>query len=127
MEYSQLLPMFLLGLFGTGHCVGMCGPLVVAATGATGAISPQLMYHTGRITTYTAIGAIMGLAGYGLIALGGKEPGVALKIVTQVQIVISLIAAGLLLLFGLIRLNIVTEPRIMSLAEIGRASCRERV
>ncbi|WP_413815108.1 sulfite exporter TauE/SafE family protein, partial [Desulfosarcina sp.] len=26
----DMIALFMLGLLGTGHCIGMCGPLVVA-------------------------------------------------------------------------------------------------
>lgn len=60
-------------LGGFGHCIGMCGPLVAssallgAATGdersASSRILPQLLYNSGRLTTYGIVGAVMGLAG----------------------------------------------------------------
>jgi sulfite exporter TauE/SafE len=63
-------------LSGFGHCVGMCGPLVAtytlqnggdrmeaAATAARRHLGAHLAYNAGRITTYTAVGAVMGLAG----------------------------------------------------------------
>ena len=34
VEEFDIISMFLLGLFGTGHCIGMCGPLVLAIPGA---------------------------------------------------------------------------------------------
>ncbi len=64
---------FALGLLGAGHCVGMCGPLVLAMPAAGGRLSPQLRYHLGRITTYTVIGAALGGLGAGLTGLVGGE------------------------------------------------------
>ena len=71
------LSLFLAGLAGSlVHCVGMCGPFVLTqviadadSSGrgdygewrrlAGGALAP---YHLGRLTTYTALGAIAGAA-----------------------------------------------------------------
>ncbi|WP_083456754.1 sulfite exporter TauE/SafE family protein [Desulfosarcina cetonica] len=39
MDFAAL---FMLGLLGTGHCIGMCGPLVVALPGQTGRLSAHL-------------------------------------------------------------------------------------
>ena len=51
---------------GFGHCIGMCGPIVVSlslAQGKRGIMAPHLLYHAGRITTYTFLGGIVGLTG----------------------------------------------------------------
>jgi len=51
---------------GFGHCIGMCGPIVVSLSlnlkGKT-LLLPHLLYNTGRIITYTVLGAIMGATG----------------------------------------------------------------
>ncbi|MEZ5504389.1 MAG: sulfite exporter TauE/SafE family protein, partial [Halioglobus sp.] len=54
---------FLLGLSGAGHCLGMCGG-IAAALNLGGPRSPAitLSYHTGRIASYTLLGALLGLA-----------------------------------------------------------------
>jgi uncharacterized protein len=95
---------FALGLLGAGHCVGMCGPLVLAMPAAEGKLSPQLLYHLGRITTYAAIGAALGALGAGLTGLAGGDE--ALVAVARVQAVLSILAAVFLLAFGLSRLGI---------------------
>jgi sulfite exporter TauE/SafE len=52
----------IMGLLGSLHCVGMCGPLMLALPEQTarpsGFISSQLIYHSGRITTYMILGVI---------------------------------------------------------------------
>jgi len=51
---------------GFGHCVGMCGPIVVSLSLALekrGIAAPHLLYHAGRISTYTLLGGIVGLTG----------------------------------------------------------------
>ena len=59
-------------LGGLGHCSGMCGPIVAALSvgglnrkeGKRSAeILPHILYNTGRVTTYTALGAMVGGAG----------------------------------------------------------------
>jgi uncharacterized protein len=96
---------FLLGLFGSGHCVGMCGPLVLAMPAAGGKVGPQLLYHGGRITTYAAIGAALGAVGAGLSLLAGGGEA-ALQQVARIQAGFSVVAALFLLGFGLTRLGI---------------------
>ncbi len=51
---------------GIGHCVGMCGPLVAAFSfnrAESGGIRPHLLYHLGRITTYSMAGGVAGFTG----------------------------------------------------------------
>ncbi|MFY0598520.1 MAG: sulfite exporter TauE/SafE family protein [Cyclobacteriaceae bacterium] len=54
---------FLIGLFGSVHCVGMCGPLMISLTTKSGskALGSFLLYHIGRIAVYAAIGVCFGL------------------------------------------------------------------
>ena len=58
---------FLIGLLGGVHCIGMCGGIVGALTLQTPrrprAWSMHLAYSAGRIASYAAAGAIMGLIG----------------------------------------------------------------
>lgn len=51
---------------GFGHCIGMCGPIVVSMSlnlKGKGVWTPNLLYHTGRITTYGILGGILGVTG----------------------------------------------------------------
>jgi hypothetical protein len=68
---------FLLGLAGSLHCVGMCGPLLLAlpldAAGKRHVMGQMLVYHAGRILTYTAIGLLFGLLGKGLAVAGFQK------------------------------------------------------
>ena len=65
---------FLLGLAGSLHCAGMCGPLALAvpATGAgrPGFLAGRLAYNAGRVLTYILLGAVFGLAGRTLALVG---------------------------------------------------------
>lgn len=67
IEQFSLLSAFLLGFFGSTHCLGMCGG-IVSSFNLTGKHSfiKQLHYHAGRISTYVLLGLIFGLLGQGL-------------------------------------------------------------
>jgi uncharacterized protein len=71
----------LLGLIGSLHCAGMCGPITVALPlnnqSWFARISGGLLYNSGRSVTYALLGAIFGLAGMGL-ALGGLQQWVSI-------------------------------------------------
>lgn len=114
MSHLDLSSMFFLGLLGTGHCLGMCGPLVLAFPALTGRFSSHLFYHLGRSATYCAVGALMGALGAGLSLLARKGGGDPLVWVVRVQVGLSLLAALFLLLFGLSRLGFIREPGWMS-------------
>ena len=66
----------LLGLLGSGHCVAMCGPLILAVgTPAREQPLPARLvrvgsYHAGRVSTYAMLGVVAGAAG-SLMALAG--------------------------------------------------------
>ena len=65
---------FLLGLVGSLHCAGMCGPLALALP-AAGNTTPayllgRLAYNAGRMVTYCLLGIVFGLAGYTFLLAG---------------------------------------------------------
>ena len=52
-----------LGLAGAGHCLGMCGGIAAALSlGGSGSHTVTFAYHAGRISSYTLLGALLGLA-----------------------------------------------------------------
>jgi sulfite exporter TauE/SafE len=63
IDATQASAAFLLGLSGAGHCLGMCGG-IAAALNLGGVRSPAitLAYHSGRIASYTLLGALLGFA-----------------------------------------------------------------
>lgn len=57
---------FILGLASGFHCIGMCGPLVMALPHGGSSqrfINGRLLYNLGRILTYTILGILFGLIG----------------------------------------------------------------
>lgn len=115
-DYPSLAAMFLLGLFGTGHCLGMCGPLVLALPSNHG-VRGHLAYHLGRIFTYTIVGVLISAFGAGLRALAQSEGTDPLATVSRLQVIISIISALLLAAFGLARLGILNEPKMLAFAQ----------
>ena len=65
---------FLIGFFGSVHCVGMCGPLALALP-----LPPDrklggiLLYNLGRILTYSFLGTIFGLIGTSFFLVGWQK------------------------------------------------------
>lgn len=61
---------FLVGLLGSFHCIGMCGPIALALPvhkhNTLKKVWYILMYNFGRIFTYSVLGFLFGLLGKGL-------------------------------------------------------------
>jgi uncharacterized protein len=61
------LAFFITGLtVGFGHCIGMCGPIVVSLSlnlKVKNVLIPQLLYNAGRMITYSFLGGLAGLLG----------------------------------------------------------------
>ncbi|MDJ0721785.1 MAG: sulfite exporter TauE/SafE family protein [Desulfobacterales bacterium] len=110
MHSVNLSSMFLLGFLGTGHCLGMCGPLVFALPGQTGRFRAHLAYHAGRLGTYTLVGLAMGGLGGLMRFLAGRAAADPLTGVAAVQIAFGLLAGVLLAVLGLARLGLIGEP-----------------
>jgi len=72
----DLLAGLIIGLFGSLHCVGMCGPLVLALPltqrDRIDIATKSLVYNLGRIFTYGVLGFLMGFLGWGL-EIGGLQ------------------------------------------------------
>ena len=121
MNTPDLYASFVLGLLATGHCIGMCGPLVIAVPGSFGpGAMPHLLYHAGRIFTYTAVGAFMGSIGYAISKLAGLSGDQYLSFLKAIQVFISLFAAAFLGWLGAARLGIIKEPSWMSFADLSK-------
>jgi len=73
----MILLAFFIGLLGSVHCVGMCGPLMFAVLDQQGTFwstaSQQLLYQFGRIVTYSLLGLVLGLLGAGGIISGWQQ------------------------------------------------------
>ncbi len=69
-----LFQAFLLGLLGSLHCAGMCGPIALALpvkqTSWGTRLASSLLYNSGRILTYSVLGFLLGLLGLGLFLWG---------------------------------------------------------
>lgn len=95
MPDISLAALFLAGLLGGAHCVGMCGGIVAALSFQSGARQPyshHLAYSAGRIASYSAAGALAGLLGSAAFLSDGLRP---------VQMGLYVLAQGVLILLGL--------------------------
>ena len=106
MPDSGFIALFLVGLLGGTHCVGMCGGIVGALSmGVTARWSMHLAYNSGRILSYAAAGAIAGALGAAGLGLEGQVPA---RLILYLLANLMLIALGFYLL-GLTRALAFTE------------------
>jgi uncharacterized protein len=120
MENIDILSMFTLGLLAQGHCLGMCGPLIIAFPGRTGRFMPHIYYHTGRIATYCAAGGIMAAIAESLPQIAAATASDPLIWQLRGKIGFTLIAGMFLLLFGINRIGMLPEPAWMAAATPSR-------
>lgn len=73
----MLISALILGLMGSLHCVGMCGPIAfmlpVDRDSSFKKMVQIFIYHFGRLLAYGSIGLIFGLLGKGLYVFGLQQ------------------------------------------------------
>ncbi len=106
MPDSGFLALFLVGLLGGAHCVGMCGGIVGALSlGAPGRWRLHLAYNIGRIASYAVAGAVVGTLGAASLGFDGQVP---VRLALYLLANLMLVALGLYLL-GVTRALAFTE------------------
>lgn len=101
MPEISYLSVFLVGLLGGVHCVGMCGGIVTALSlsSATNrpAVPTLLAYNFGRVTSYALAGAIVGAIGASTLLLDRFMPAerVLYGLANVMLILLGLYLAGL--------------------------------
>ena len=73
----MLISAFILGLLGSFHCVGMCGPIAfmlpVDRNNTYKKVTQISLYHIGRLLSYSIMGLVFGLIGKGLNLFGFQQ------------------------------------------------------
>jgi sulfite exporter TauE/SafE len=80
---------------GFGHCIGMCGPLVVSLSlnlKDKNLFLTHLLYNCGRIVTYSILGGVMGLTGAFTLVVSH---------ITGIQKTVMILAGILIMVMGL--------------------------
>lgn len=99
----ELPLVFLGGLLGSAHCVGMCGGFAVSiglgSRGLGSNLRRQLVYTAGRIFTYSFFGIVAGYAGLWIAARAG--------VWINIQATLSIVAGVLLISQSLLALGVV--------------------
>lgn len=84
---------FTLGLLGSFHCIGMCGPIALSIPGENRSpgvmLSRGLLYNSGRILTYAFLGFGLGILGMGATIAGYQN-------------ILSIILGALIVIFAIV-------------------------
>lgn len=109
---------FVMGLFGSLHCIGMCGPLALALPMSNrsqgGRLFGGIIYNSGRMFTYTVLGLLLGLAGDFLIS-------------PQLQSSVSIVLGAVLLLYLFLPKSIKHKVSAATPASHGLVKLREQL
>lgn len=92
----ELLTAFTIGLVGSLHCLGMCGPIAIGIPlhrdNWFKKVIGGLLYNSGRIITYGVLGAIFGLLGRGIQLAGLQQwASIGIGIVMIVSVIFPVI------------------------------------
>ena len=102
METLNILTIISIAFLGSfGHCIGMCGGIVLAysnikmdsSDSKSFKVISHLLYSFGRVLTYTILGAVFGMLG-GVITFSNNANGVLLVVAGFVMILAGLSLMG---------------------------------
>jgi sulfite exporter TauE/SafE len=108
----EIVAGFVFGFAGSLHCIGMCGPIILALPVGERSVSQftisRFVYHFGRVLTYALMGIMAGM-------LGGRI------LFPVFQQNLSIVAGGVIILSLIVRrLRGRVTPRIPGLARLGQ-------
>ncbi len=114
----ELPLVFLGGLLGSAHCVGMCGGFAlsigVGARSAAANVSRQLVYSLGRVLTYSFLGVAAAYGGFWLSRRAGT--------LINIQAGLSVVAGAVLVFQGLRSLGLLPRRAFPAISG-GGAPC----
>ncbi len=100
----MLVTAFIIGILGSIHCIGMCGPIALAlplhGNSKWGLVLNRFFYNAGRVITYMVIGSVFGLVGKGFSMAG-------------LQQMISIVAGLLILLMVVLPADITSRIYVL--------------
>ena len=101
-----MLEVFILGLVGSLHCAGMCGPIAFSLPRGKGQMTfliGRILYNSGRIVTYSILGGLVAMIGVGARFF-------------QVQQALSIALGLILLIWGVRELGLIKPlPQIKAI------------
>lgn len=98
----ELVAGFTVGILGSAHCIGMCGPIAlvlpVAERSGMRYVLGRVVYNGGRVVTYVAMGLVVGFLGRRIAIAGFQQTltvvlGVAVLVAALVPVAGTKLAA----------------------------------
>ncbi|MDD5401023.1 MAG: sulfite exporter TauE/SafE family protein [Sulfurimonas sp.] len=123
METVNIISIITIAFLGSfGHCIGMCGGIVLAYS--TIKIEPKsskvsqtvahLLYSFGRVSTYSILGAIFGALG-GVVTFSNKANGIMLIVAGVAMVLAGLSLMGKIKFLTLIEHSFSSSPTYKNL------------
>jgi sulfite exporter TauE/SafE len=118
METINILSIITIAFLGSfGHCIGMCGGLIIAYSSKKinnkwskqKQILAHLLYSFGRISTYVIMGAIFGFLG-GVVMFNNLTNGLLMSFAGLVMVLTGLSLGGQLKFLTIIEHSILNKP-----------------
>ena len=75
----MLISAFFLGLLGSLHCLGMCGPIALALPTSKSNALGKISYNLGRVITYSFLGMLLGTVGM-MVNIAGFQRGLSIGV-----------------------------------------------
>jgi sulfite exporter TauE/SafE len=108
-----LIAGFMIGVLGSFHCIGMCGPIALSLRVPAGSGSRALailLYNLGRITTYALFGLVFGMIGR-QVFIGGYQ--------RTLSIAMGVFVLSFLFLFRYINRGVIYENKFTKYVKTG--------
>lgn len=94
---AMLATALVLGVAGSAHCVGMCGPIALAVPSPSNTWSARVwstvLLNSGRLVSYTLLGAAIGVFGVGMRLVGLQQ---VVSIAAGALLLLTVVVPGLL-------------------------------
>lgn len=110
--YPEIFSGIVIGLFGSLHCIGMCGPIAIALPVNNDSnlnfVTGRLLYNVGRVVTYSFLGAIFGLLGSRIVIAGFQQGA---------SIALGIIILAIVLLPSKYKIKVTQHPFVLKFSQ----------
>lgn len=117
-----------IGLLGSMHCIGMCGPLVLAVPSSAASrirfLTERIIYNIGRTITYGIMGGVLGMVGKSVMVNVQQDTSVIIGVLLLITVGIPLALRSRLAQFSPLKIvhRFVTEKFSILMQKRGMAA-----
>lgn len=84
----EIITAISIGLFSSGHCLGMCGPIIMILSTKSRNYKYKILYNTGRILSYIFMVIILHFLGYSFFNFSTLYVKLIIKIIGNTSIIL---------------------------------------